>query len=436
MNPHRKLRVLLIAEAANPEWTSVPLVGWSLSAAMAEIADVHVVTQFRNRDAIVRHGWTEGKEFSALDTEALAGPLYRIAQVLRGGANKGWTTVVAVNALAYYYFERKLWRAFGSRIRAGEFDIVHCVTPLTPILPSLIAAKCKAAGVPFVWGPINGGTPWPKGFGDVRRKEREWLSYARSAYKLLPGYRSTREAASAIIAGSHDTREQLGARYIPKSVYIPENGLDLKRFSKTCPGQIRTPLRICFIGRLVPYKGADMLIEAAVPLLKDGKAVIDVIGDGPEMGRLATMVREQNVERHVKLDGWIPHEKLQDRVIESDIFGFPSVREFGGGAVLEAMILGLVPIIFDHGGPSELVTDATGYKLPKGSRDSIVTNLRALLARLADDPADLIPKREKAIETARRLFTWQAKADQVYEVYRWVLGERRDKPVFGFPSEP
>ena len=38
-----------------------------------------------------------------------------------------------------------------------------------------------------------------------------------------------------------------------------------------------------------------------------------------------------------------------------------------------------------------------------------------------------------ARERIRAQFTWEAKARQVLEVYRWVLGQRSDKPDFGVP---
>src|SRR4051812_5722890 len=87
------VRVLLIAEACNPEWVSVPLVGWSHARALAAVHDVHLVTQVRNRDAIKRAGLVEEKDFTVIDSEAVARPAYRLAGMLGAKTNTGWTVL-------------------------------------------------------------------------------------------------------------------------------------------------------------------------------------------------------------------------------------------------------------------------------------------------------------------------------------------------------
>lgn len=428
----RGLRVLLIAEAANPEWVSVPLVGWSLSNALARVCEAHLVTHVRNRDEIARAGLVEGRDFTAIDSERMAAPIWRLGGLIRGGDGVGWTSLTALSTLSYYYFEHLLWKRFGDAIRRHEYDIVHRITPLSPTTPSIIAQRCVRAATPFILGPLNGGVPWPRHFDGARRKEREWLSYIRSMHKLMPAYRSTLASSAAIMAGSRSTLESIPARLHDKCVYLPENAVDLSRFPYQDGASASGPLRACFVGRLVPYKGPDMLIEAIAPLAREGRIILDVCGDGPLMPELRSLVAKHGISSAVTLHGWIAHQELQARMRRSQLFLFPSVREFGGGVVLEAMSLGIVPVVIDYAGPGELVTSEVGYKIPLGTRAQIIERLRSLVSELSSQGAALQAKSAAARRRVQELFTWEVKARQVAEVYQWALGRGSAKPSF-FP---
>ncbi len=425
----RRYRVLVIAEAANPEWVSVPLVGWSVAAALRGVADVHIVTQQRNRAAFLRAGLIEGDDFTAIDTERVAGPAYRLASLLRGGAQKGWTVVTALGALVYPYFERQVWRRFGRAIRQGRYDVVHRITPLTPTSGGSLARRCARAGVPFVLGPLNGGLPWPAQFAAERRKEKEGLSRLRSAYKLLPRRSATLAAARAILAGSLYTASEIPARFAGKLIYMPENGIDPARFSAyERPDDGSDRLGLCFIGRLVPYKGADMAIRAAAGLLRSGRARLDIVGDGPMRAALEALAEQEGVRDHVRFHGWVEHGRVQDIASGNDIFLFPSIREFGGGAVLEAMALGLVPVIVDYGGPGELVSADRGIKVPLTDRAGIVRALAEALDELARDRSRLLQLGSQARAWTLRHLTWAAKAAAMRDIYAWTCGDLAEKP--------
>lgn len=168
-----RLRPLIIAEAANPSLTSAALVGWSCARAIAQVCDAHIVTEWRNRDDFLRAGLVEGKDFTAINNRRLQHLAWSLATKLSGKGNFSWSLYAVLSNLVYPFFERALWREFGPRLRAGEFDLVHRVLPLSPTTPSWIAPKLKKIGVPLVLGPLNGGVPWPKGFDDMRKQDRK-----------------------------------------------------------------------------------------------------------------------------------------------------------------------------------------------------------------------------------------------------------------------
>ena len=437
MSSHRRIRPLIIAEAANPTLTSAALVGWSCAKAIAAETDAHIVTEWRNRDDFLRAGLVEGTDFTAINNRRLQHLSWSLATKFSRKGSFSWSLYAVLSNLVYPFFERKLWQAFGPRLRAGEFDLVHRLLPLSPTTASWIAPRLKQIGVPFVLGPLNGGVPWPQGFDDLRQQERDGAGRLRAFARFSPGLQRTRASANAILTASRTTLREMPASLRQRCIFIPENAVDLERFPLTPKAATNhdpsKPLRISFVGRLVALKGVDMLIAAAAPLIRNGALHLDLIGDGPERERLQAMVQRENISAGVSMDGWIPHAQLGARLRESDLFVFPSIREFGGGVVLEAMALGIPAVVLDHGGPPELVPPGTGFVLPMTTREDIVTRLRQLLTELREDPAPLHTAGVLAQAHVQKYYSWEAKAAQIHEVYRWVLGHRTTKPDWGTP---
>ena len=428
----RRPRVLLLAESANPKLTSVALIGWSFSRALAKVADVHLASEIRNKPDLEAAG-LGGMEFTPINNRRWQGMAWHVAKVLRGGTTLGWSTYSALATLAYPAFEGLVWKAFGERLRRGEFDVVHRIVPNSPITPSRIAGRCAKAGVPFVLGPINGGVPWPKEFAHLQHAEREWLGSFRNAYKLMPGFKSTRRNAAALLIGARFAWEEMPACYRDKCIFLPENAIDAERFPRRDRPPFVEPLRVAFVGRLVPLKGVDMLIEAAAPLALAGRLELDVIGDGPEMPKLRELATKLEIASRVQFPGWVAHEQLADRLHRSHVFGFPSVREFGGGVVLEAMAQGLVPVLLDYAGPAELVPPGTGFRIPMGPRADIIKGMDQCFQKLLAAPGEIPEIVRRAEQHVFDNFTWDAKARQMLEVYAWASGQRKDKPNWGMP---
>lgn len=428
------IRPLLIVEAANPEWTSVPLVGWNLARAIARRTNGLMVTQIRNCEALLRAGLQLDRDFVAIDNERTAGTLHRLSEFVRGGDNKGWTVVTAFGSIAYYGFEREVWRVLGKRLRAGEFDLVHRITPLSPTSQSQIAHKLKKHNIPFVVGPLNGGVPWPANFGDVRSREREWLTWARPLHHLMPSYSATRTKAAAIVAGSRQALSELPASCRDRSFLIPENAADPRLFPGVPRALDGDTLKVAFIGRLVPCKGVDMLIEAIAAHVGSRRIELLIIGDGPQRDEIQRSIQRHKLERCIRLAGWVGQEKLAGTLSDYHVLGLPSVREFGGGVVLEAMSMGLVPVVANYGGPPELIDERSGIAVDFTDRASLVSGFTAELSQLANDPQRVAALSKGAIERVRSHFTWDAKAEQMLSIYNWVLG-REPKPNFGSTNQ-
>ena len=429
--PHRcqrSLRVLLIAETCSPALSSVPLEGYSLARALAERPDLDVTmaTHVRNRASLDGDPLTAAARICYVDTEWLARPLYLLSTLLRGGNGLSWTTHTAMAWPSYMVFEREVFRLFRRQFRDHAFDLIHRVTPLTPTMGSPLASLVD---LPMILGPLNGGLPWPKEYPELRRKEREWLVPLRKAYKYLPYYRSTYRRLAGVISGSRHTATEIPGYYSGQRFYVAENGIDPLRLplAPAWP-EPEDRFRFLTVGRLVPYKGVELILEAMRSSASLRSCELRVVGDGPHRSHLEARVREWGLESNVHFAGWIDHRVLAREFGAAQAFVFPSLREFGGGVVVEAMASRLPSIVVDYGGPGELVTPQCGILLPLAPRDALVANLKAAMERLASEPELCRELGRVAADRVRTEFTWQAKAARVVEIYHRVLGHEGARP--------
>ena len=430
-------RVLLIAEACNPAWASVPLVGYNAAAAIARRPDldVTVATHVRNRADLEGGPLARDARLLLVDNEWIAGPMYRAGRLLRGGSSLGWTTAMAAALPSYLAFETQLSRA----VRGERFDVVHRLTPVSPTMSSPMAWRCEA---PFILGPINGGLPWPKEWPGLGRSEREWLAPVRRAYRRVPGWAKTYRHAAAVIAGSRHTATEVPASFAGLRLRQVENGIDPARFpiAEDWPAP-RGPFRFLSVGRLVPYKAADVTLDAFAAMPADCR--LTVVGDGPVRKDLLARAARLGVSDRVEWLGWVPQAELSGHMRRSQALVFPSLREFGGGVALEAMASGLPSVIADYGGPAELVDEASGFRVPMAGREELTSGVAAAMRRLVEDRSLAAAMGRAAAERVRGGFTWDAKAAETERFYDAVLGrgtdasrsgrEHRSAPVEALP---
>jgi glycosyltransferase involved in cell wall biosynthesis len=415
------LRILLVAPDSNPDGTHGPLIGYSHAEALARLHAVTLVIRRENEEAVRR----KKVPFRAIEVISLPW-LDRIHAwcfrwIFRN--NYAGQALTAFNYLFCVAFEWRAWRQTRARIVAGEFDVVLRLLPVSSVLPSPLAYFLRRGPIPFVIGPINGGLPWPKGFRQAN-KEKEWISNMRSFYRFLPFARSTYRDAAAIIAGSSHTYSEFVA-YNEKLFFVPgENGINPSVYpSPLRCSQRSDKLELMFVGGLGSIKAVDLALRAAARLLQKGRARFTIVGDGPERANLEELTRSLGIEKVVSFSGWLRHDEVMKRLGTADVMVFPSIREFGGAVVFEALAMGAVPVVADFGGPGDIVNPRVGFKVSLTNENDVVSQIEKVLAKLARDPDLLEQLRRQGMRYARECLSWGRKAQITSQILSWATGQ-------------
>lgn len=186
----------------------------------------------------------------------------------------------------------------------------------------------------------------------------------------------------------------------------------------------RYPRLILAVGRLVPYKGFEVLIDAMARI--DGRLII--AGTGQLRNRLEAQAAEFCIFDRVHFAGHIDRSELKCLLHACDVFALPSItpNETFGIAQLEAMAAGKpivntslptgVPWVARHGQEALTVTPGSAKELA------------VALTRLLDDPALAKSLGERGRTRAAEHFSLRRFLDETVATYSASLAERQGCP--------
>jgi glycosyltransferase involved in cell wall biosynthesis len=242
------------------------------------------------------------------------------------------------------------------RGRLKEFDIVH-MYGLYDTLGPAVGRYCRKFGVPYFVEPLGMTRPIDRGF----LLKKLW-------WKLFRHYLP--DASEVVATSEMERAELLADDFAPDRVLLRYNGIDREEFQELPPpGAFRKKTGIgederfiLFLGRLIPRKGADLLIEA-LPLIASDKTKLVLAGPEGETGYLACLrakARAIGVHHRVLFTGPLYSEDKKAALADAWVFALPSRYENFGNAAAEAIACGTPAIVSDRCGIAPLINQRAG----------------------------------------------------------------------------
>ncbi len=300
-------------------------------------------------------------------------------------------------------------------LEIGRFDIIHAHDWLTAHAGIMLKNSYK---IPLV-STIH-ATEFGRNHGihnDIQRKinQIEW--------KL------TFESWKVICCSKYMACEISQVFQLPgdKIMIIP-NGVEVTNITPSAPNltfreQYAASFEkiIYFVGRLVPEKGVQVLIDAIPMVLErypDAKFIVSGVGSYREV--LMAKARQLGVSHKVFFTGFADDYTRNMLLASSDTAVFPSLYEPFGIVALEAMAAKVPVIVSNTGGLSEVIEDGTdGLKVtPNNSQE-----LANAIVRILSDGGQAERLKQAAWDKVNSVYNWSVIAADTVSVYRETLDD-------------
>ena len=292
-------------------------------------------------------------------------------------------------------------------IDEGEYDLIHCHTPVGALLTRLAARKARKKRTKVIYTA--------HGFHFYRGAPMlNWLVYFPAEW--LCGFFTD----VLITINREDYAFAQKHIHAGNVCYVPGVGVDLTQFHSSREaareklGIGKDEFVLLSVGEMTVNKNHRLALQA-LALLRRKPIRYVLVGRGEQMEALKAQARELGISDRVIFTGY--RNDVAELYPAADAFFFPSIREGLSVALMEAMASGLPAIVGQIRGNTDLIDDGVeGLYMPltpEGAAEAI--------QKLYDDPELRSRLGEAAREKVRR-FSAPEVQRKMREIYRDTLG--------------
>ncbi|MFT4801429.1 MAG: glycosyltransferase involved in cell wall biosynthesis [Flavobacteriaceae bacterium] len=393
------MRTLLIsAYACEPLKGSEQGVGWNWVLQMARHNKLHVITRSNNQESIEAHlpeNLAKNITFHYYDTHP----------IIKGLKNK------AKGLYSYYFcWQLGIISLIKKLSKQHTFDYSMHLTMGSIWMPTFL----PLLNTPFIWGPIGGGEGIPKPFLSMLPAKsrfvqtlRYFLQYTAyiNPFVFIPSYK-----AISIITRTNNTKSFIPSLFKNKVKVYLETSMEPSVFNFQKDISIKNnKINLIITGRLVPFKNVISVVKALKYIESEYNYQLTIIGSGSEEKKIKNELVLLNLSNKVKFIKETTRNKVLTELSKSDIYLFPSLREGGSWALMEAMAIGLPVICLNWSGVEVITDDASAVRLPVTNPQQMPKDLASAICKLIDNPTLRKEMGMHGRERIKNVFNWEAK---------------------------
>lgn len=395
-----KMRTLLIsAYACEPLKGSEQGVGWNWVLQMAKNNYLHVITRANNKKFIEAHLPNDAAKnitFHYYDTNRFIRNLKKRAK-----------------GLYFYYFcwQLGIVPLISKLKKQHAFDYSMHLTFGSMWLPTFL----PLFNIPFIWGPIGGGDGEPKTFLKILPLKQRILQYYRmfmiktsliNPLIFIPSFR-----AKAILSRTENSSAVIPKIFRSKVRVMLETAMESDIFHLTNKRTIlnHEPIKIITTGRLMPSKNILSAVKAFRYIPSSYNISFTIIGSGIEKSKIEKEISKSNNGHQIKIISEVSRAEVLKELSKSDIYLFPSLREGGSWALMEAMAIGL-PVICLKWSGMEIITDNdSAIRMPITNPEQMPKDMAIAICKLIDNPELMQKMGAAGRKRIKEVFNWDAK---------------------------